>query len=216
MKLIKMKKIVFPILFFIVIAINNNLHAQVTIGTDTPPHKDALLELKENTDGSSSKGLLFPRVKLSSTNTSAPLSSHVEGMTVYNTATASSGATYVSPGLYYNDGIQWVRMPMSATNWFYMPSISFDSSTTLSGQKKNLYQEYYNQFTGASGHFVKSNSAPKIIPYLPKATDLYYYITDYDPNVFSNISIDDNGIMVYDVTAAATDASFINIVFVLK
>jgi hypothetical protein len=34
-------------------------------------------------------------------------------------------------------------------------------------------------------------------------------------HVFSNISIT-NGVMTYNVNAAATDCSFINIVFVLK
>src|SRR5690606_10261243 len=59
---------------------------------------------------SSNKGLLLPRLELQATNLAAPLTAHVEGMTVYNTATAGTGETAVSPGYYYNDGTQWVRI----------------------------------------------------------------------------------------------------------
>ncbi|RXM52847.1 hypothetical protein BOQ60_26235, partial [Chryseobacterium sp. CH1] len=51
-----------------------------------------------------------PRVALVATNNSAPLTSHVAGMTVYNTATNTSvAANPVYPGEYYNDGTQWQR-----------------------------------------------------------------------------------------------------------
>ncbi|GBU07507.1 hypothetical protein AwDysgo_08380 [Bacteroidales bacterium] len=152
---------------------------------------------------------------LVSTSSAAPLGAHVAGMTVYNTATSSSGDTYVSPGFYYNDGFKWDRLHLGYTNWFYMPTIAFNTTSSALGQTKDLYQAYYEQFSGAS-NFVKSTGAPNKVPYIPAATDLYYYITDYDTNVFSNISIDQNGMMTYDVVASATDLSYINIVFVLK
>lgn len=71
--------------------------AQVGINTQTP-HPDSILELK-----SSDKGFLPSRVKLSSLASPAPLSTHVEGMIVYNTATSND----VTPGLYINDGTKW-------------------------------------------------------------------------------------------------------------
>src|SRR5690606_26926787 len=61
--------------------------------------KDALLELE-----STNKGLLHTRVQLKSLNDAAPLSQHVAGMMVYNTATAND----VVPGIYFNDGTRWV------------------------------------------------------------------------------------------------------------
>ena len=80
--------------------------AQVTIGSEQAPEKNALLDLRENTtDSLSSKGLLLPRVELSSTTAATPLDAHVKGMFVYNTATAND----VLPGIYYNDGARWVR-----------------------------------------------------------------------------------------------------------
>lgn len=71
--------------------------AQVGINTQTP-HPDSILELK-----SSDKGFLPSRVELSSLASPTPLSTHVEGMIVYNTATAND----VTPGLYVNDGTKW-------------------------------------------------------------------------------------------------------------
>lgn len=79
--------------------------SQIGIGTQTP-NASALLELN-----SSNKGLLLPKVSLISTNQSAPLSAHLRGMIVYNTATsATEGGFEVTPGMYYNDGSAWIRM----------------------------------------------------------------------------------------------------------
>lgn len=50
------------------------------------------------------KGVLIPRVALTGTANFAPLTAHVAGMVVYNTATAGD----VAPGFYYNDGTKWV------------------------------------------------------------------------------------------------------------
>jgi hypothetical protein len=80
--------------------------AQVTIGAGIAPGSDALLDLKENSDGTSRKGLLLPRVALSSTTLPGPMSAHIPGMLVYNTATEYD----VTPGAYYNDGDKWTRL----------------------------------------------------------------------------------------------------------
>ncbi len=66
---------------------------------------NAILELQSN-----NKGLLLSRLALTATTAASPLNAHVAGMVVYNTATAGSGNTAVSPGFYYNDGTQWVRV----------------------------------------------------------------------------------------------------------
>ena len=80
--------------------------AQVRIGgTGTSVDANAILELQ-----SSTKGLLFPKVALTGTANVAPLSAHVAGMTVYNTATAGD----VTPGLYANSGTEWVSLGSSA------------------------------------------------------------------------------------------------------
>jgi hypothetical protein len=58
------------------------------------------------------KGLLIPRVALTSTSAFAPLTAHVAGMIVYNTATTGD----VTPGLYYNNGTKWVVVLSKANN----------------------------------------------------------------------------------------------------
>ncbi|RZK37130.1 MAG: hypothetical protein EOO90_25975 [Pedobacter sp.] len=52
-----------------------------TVNTINLPNKDAILELE-----SRNKGLLHPRVALIHTTDASPLTGHVAGMMVYNTA----------------------------------------------------------------------------------------------------------------------------------
>jgi len=79
--------------------------AQVTLGTNpTNINPNSILEME-----STNKGMLLPRVSLGATNSPLPLGSFVAGMTVYNIATAGNGNTAVQPGIYYCDGIQWLR-----------------------------------------------------------------------------------------------------------
>ena len=80
--------------------------AQVGIGTTTP-NTDAALEVLSTT-----KGILLPRVALTGTTIASPLSLHVAGMTVYNTATVLD----VTPGYYYNDGLKWVKIADANNN----------------------------------------------------------------------------------------------------
>jgi hypothetical protein len=76
--------------------------AQVKIGDNvTSLNSSSLLELESTT-----KGVLFPRVALTNTTSYLPLSGHVAGMTIYNTAAAGD----VTPGMYTNDGTKWVKL----------------------------------------------------------------------------------------------------------
>lgn len=83
-----------------------NTFAQVTIGSNIEPDADAILDLKQNQDGTSEKGLLLPRVNLISSTNPSPLTEHVEGMIVYNKASVAD----VLPGVFYNDGTHWKRI----------------------------------------------------------------------------------------------------------
>lgn len=97
-----MKKILLLFAFFTSLCAT----AQVKIGDNpTNVNSNAVFELE-----STNKGVLFPRMALSSTTSASPLSAFVAGMTVYNTTTAGSGTTAVSPGLYYSDGTKWVAL----------------------------------------------------------------------------------------------------------
>ncbi|MBF7093299.1 tail fiber domain-containing protein [Flavobacterium sp. ALJ2] len=95
--------------------ININDKGNVGLGTNTP-HEAAALDIT-----SSNKGLLLPRVALTATNAIAPLSAVTAGMTVYNTATAGVTPNNVTPGQYYHNGSQWVRLvdvsPVASSGW---------------------------------------------------------------------------------------------------
>ena len=83
--------------------------SQVGIATTTP-NADALLEV--NSTPANPGGVLLPRMALTMTTSPAPLSADVAGMIVYNTATAGD----VTPGFYYNDGTDWIRIGAGATS----------------------------------------------------------------------------------------------------
>lgn len=96
-----MRKVIFSFLI-LVILIFTNINAQnvgISYNVFTP---DASAGLDVNfTD----KGLLIPRVSLSSTNNASPITSPATGLLVYNTATVSD----VTPGFYFWNGSSWVR-----------------------------------------------------------------------------------------------------------
>lgn len=108
-----------PYLFIAFLLFSLSASAQVGIGT-TSPNTDALLDIDAST---SVGGLLLPRMTLTATTNPAPLSAHVQGMSVYNTATVND----VFPGQYYNDGTKWVKVEES-TN---IDSISLASDVII-------------------------------------------------------------------------------------
>ena len=91
----KNKQIGLATLLLSAVLLSVPLKAQVTIGDQTAPDVNAVLDLRSNTK----LGLLLPRLPLQATNLAAPLSAHVAGMVVYNTITAGD----VTPGFYYDD-----------------------------------------------------------------------------------------------------------------
>jgi hypothetical protein len=128
------------------------------------------------------------------------------------------------------DGV--LKTVKHAPRFFYMPPVIFDTSTTGTGLTRDLYQDYVHQFTGENpynlahgapgynpmsynGGLVKSPSAPAEIPVYGR-TELHYYITNYDKTVFSNLSINDNGVLTYNIIGTATDTSSMTIVFQVK
>lgn len=214
--------------------------AQVKIGgTDGTPNGSAMFEVESN-----NKGILIPQIALTSATQQLQTTvANTNSLLIYNTATVV--AEGLRPGYYYwkQDTVtpansRWILMGSEATTmpkFFYMPSIVFNTTVlTPDGEtwKRNLYLEYIAQFTdfefventatggvlGASPRatFKKSAGAPDNIPFLPNATDLWYYITDYDNSALSNLSITEDGILTYNVIGTGTDYSFVNIVFVVK
>lgn len=100
-----------------------------------------------------------------------------------------------------------------AARIFYPPSISIDVSSTGTGFTRNLYTDYTDQYGTPQ---VASPGAPAAIPTYA-ADELYYYVTEFDSSVFSNVSISSSGVLSYDVISVPSDYNtIINVVFVVR
>ena len=203
-------------------------YAQVGINTSTPNASSALDIVSTN------KGILIPRVEL--TGTDQQLTANIpnaDGLLVYH-----EGNAFLPKGFYYWNSTVWVSMTgeiKAGQKFFYMPSISIDTRNNAVGLKRDLYKEYVAQFTNkevvpnatntgfdlvapaqGSSRFISSTNAPTTIPIIPSENDLYYYVTYYDNTALKIHSIDEKGMMNYDVIGSGTDYSFVNVVFVVK
>ncbi|SIQ73857.1 hypothetical protein SAMN05880574_12313 [Chryseobacterium sp. RU37D] len=160
-------------ILYLVFILNFSIYSgQVGIGTASP-NTNAVLELS-----SSNKGLILPRVALTSTNNASPLAAHIAGMTVYNTATNTSSApNAVYPGEYYNDGTKWMRKTTareirmiaggSITDQISSKSLtvpdqsSFVDTTLLTLPSFTLDRESIVEFNAnVTAEFTKSNGSP--------------------------------------------------------
>lgn len=92
------------VITFLVFTIYTGLCAQTGIGTTTPS-PSAKLEV-----ASSNQGFLPPRIALTATNASSPVTSPAIGLLVFNTATTGTAPNNVVTGYYYWNGTLWVRL----------------------------------------------------------------------------------------------------------
>lgn len=103
-------------------------YAQVGIGTTTP---DTNAEIDIT---STNRGVLLPRLALTGTANVAPLSAHVAGMITYNTNTAGD----VTPGFYYNDGTQWIRIGSASNDWTLTGNAGTTAGANYVGTSDNV------------------------------------------------------------------------------
>jgi len=148
-----MKRFIHLIVIMMACMFSLSLRAQVTIGANTTPDINAVLDLVSG----SNKGLLLPRVALTSTTSYLPLSAFTAGMVVYNTASAGD----VTPGFYYSNGTKWLRLSNSIT----------DQTVEVTGLSSGLVSP--NNFTGAT-----------FSPDIPANSD-YIYINMTDGTLWS-------------------------------
>lgn len=99
-----MKKRILPAIALTLLGYFNS-NAQVAVGTFTPD-SSAQLEVS-----ATNKGLLVPRIALSSTVVTAPIvGTPAQSLYIYNTATAGVSPNNVTPGFYYWEDSKWNRV----------------------------------------------------------------------------------------------------------
>jgi hypothetical protein len=108
------------LLFLSKMAVGQN----VGIGTNTPA-ASAKLDITDT-----NRGLLIPRVALSNTSIAAPVTAPATSLLVYNTATAGN----VTPGFYYWDGVQWMRLQNGGnSSWILTGNAGTNPATNFLG-----------------------------------------------------------------------------------
>lgn len=205
---------------------------RVGINTDDPKATLHIKADKNNKDNN--PGLIIPDVSKDKLDTGEP----VESTLVYYSE--GSNSAYINQndqsttenigskkGFYYYDGTDWQRIIRKAQ--FYMPSIVVPT-TVNTRHEVNLYQEYIKQYANENISNVYKDDK-SIIPSsdrpiassvgasplkIYKKNDLDYFVVYYDKNVFTNLSITEDGVLTYTVTAEGAKnisaQTFMNIV----
>ena len=201
------------IFLFVLSSANNLVFAQVGINQNTPKTS---LDLAKSSVQTQADGLTIPRLtgnelKAKDNNYTFEQNSALVYVTAAPTTTSTKTMYVTSPNFYYYHAGLEKWMVYNHPKFFFMPSVTFDTTTTGT-KEKDLYQLYYDQHTSPQ----KFNpSALGKVPVLGR-TDLEYFITYYDTTVFSNLSITNDGKLTYTIINNATDSTFLNIVFVVK
>ncbi len=80
------------------------------------------------------KGILIPRVALTTTTAYAPVTgAATTSLLVYNTATAGTAPSNVTPGYYYWDGSKWVRLLGAGNAWELLGNAGTVATTNFIG-----------------------------------------------------------------------------------
>lgn len=201
---------------------------RVGINTDDPKATLHIKADKNNKDNN--PGLIIPDVSKDKLDTGEP----VESTLVYYSE--GSNSAYINQndqsttenigskkGFYYYDGTDWQRIIRKVQ--FYMPSIVMP--TTVGTHTINLYEEYIKQYADSNGSNtfnkqapnrswnIQTNNSNNSLKTYAK-NDLDYFVVYYDNNVFTDLSITEEGVLTYTVTAEGAKnisaQTFMNIV----
>ncbi len=150
--------------------------AQVGVGT-TSVNASAKFQV-DATD----KGFLQPRVTLTGTSDTSTIATPATGLMVFNTATAGSGSTAVTPGVYYYTGTAWQRLADQTTA---TPTTFVDGSL---GTPFNGHAEWIAPGSAS----VKTNGASITLPpgKWEVNLNLTCLMTDYDTNWLLPITLE--------------------------
>lgn len=129
--------------------ISNFSWSQVGIGT-TSPAASSQLEVT-----SSTKGVLIPRVALTSLTSASPISSPATSLLIYNTASAGTFPNNVTPGYYFWDGTTWKRFQdqnnPGELQWNYVEGNPTQNSLGATFVGSTTWSTNYIQLTPNSG-----------------------------------------------------------------
>ncbi|WP_264558501.1 hypothetical protein [Flavobacterium sp. N2270] len=181
--------------------------AQVGIGTTN------ILNGVELQIESSSRGLLIPRVALTSTIIQAPVGPApiATGVLVYNTNINGVGATAVSPGFYYWSGTEWVALKSntgtpSLQNWSLLGNAGTTPGTNYLGTSDNrdLQFKTNNQLrmtTKNSGEVIIGNSTNPLgntlTTIFPTGTQIgLFAYSDNSPRTIRALNVDNTQFVI--------------------
>lgn len=117
--------LVIPLLAIAPLAIAQNVGIN---STGAAPAASAMLDVE-----STNSGVLVPRLALTATNVAAPVAAPAASLLVFNTATAGVAPNNVTPGYYYWNGVQWVRMAGSNDAWLLTGNAGTNPATNFIG-----------------------------------------------------------------------------------
>lgn len=105
------------------------------------------------------------------------------------------------------------QVKSTAPTHFYLPPISLDVVPGEVTKTLDLYSVYKTQYDSP---ITSSIGAPGLVIY--DKTDLYYYVLYADKTVFTNIKVNAEGVLSYDVipTALSKASAFITVVLQVK
>ncbi len=144
-----LKLLSFVIIFYLY---GNIVHSQVTIGAITESDSRALLDLKNQTDNLSTKGILLPSVAIADTLTFGLTDdSKTAGMLVYNTASKNSPTKNKGKGIYYWNGFvwKWINNGISGAN---------PNNWSLTENLGTIFGTNFLRTTDAKDLVIKTNS----------------------------------------------------------
>lgn len=137
--------------FILLIGFQSKVQAQnVAINTTgNDPDESAMLDIVN-----SSKGLLIPRVSLSSTTDAVTISSPATSLLVYNTNASISGTDADGAGYYYNSGTPaapvWVKLNVQGDRWD-------DLRVTLDKGSNAATLDYFSGSSGPQIWYFRNN-----------------------------------------------------------
>ena len=125
-----MKKIILSAIIVFTFLVSSQVQAQHGFGTNSPD-KSAAVEIV-----STKRGLLIPRINLTSTTVEAPVIAPAQSLLIYNKATIGD----VTPGFYYWEHDKWVRVMSS--NVVKTASVSNGQTTNVSSTVSGNNTDY--------------------------------------------------------------------------